>query len=1052
MFSAQDQLKASSPEPVLAVVASFATDPLHPILRFVFDATGMPHRIIFAGYNQVLRELIDPFGSFASHRDGIHVVLLRFSDIIPANVPLHASYDQIAAPILAELIEHVRIHNSRAPSVPLIFVFCPERQENLSHTRHSAVLREAEISLARQLNAEGVKTITSHELLSFYAVNRWDDPIADKLAHIPYTEQGFAVIALTITRKVRSSVAPMFKVLVLDADNTIWTGVVAEDGPAGIVIDEERLEIQRYALTQRAAGVLLCLCSRNSMSDIQEAFKQRSMPLRLNHFSAFRVNFDKKSSNVIDIARELCLGLDSIVFVDDDPIECAEVSIRCRDVLTINLPQNASAAATMLRNLWAFDKWQTTKEDRERASYYSDEKSRNTLRSGSISVSSFLASLRIRIHITEPSDNELSRLAQLTFRTNQFNFTQLRLTENELRDSSFESLKVEVSDRFGDYGIVGLISFRQEDETLIVETFLLSCRALQRGVEYAMMAHLGATASSRGLSFVESRLKYTEKNIPAEQFLRAVGNRWINSYDGGMSVKLPADEAQRVAYDPERLVPSPPLSATTVGRTRVRVPDATRYISAEQTQVTAQVSEISAPTSTMQRDILQFIATELQTPEAVLKGVSRRNLKTSPKQHFNFASLAAAELYLNKMVEEMLGVPIGRADDLFANLSIDSLMLVRITAIVGSRFGWIPEIGTFQEVRTIAGLAQRIWENVGSGERSTDSTLATREDIPGCIHVIRRSGEKRPLFLVRPSSNAGGGLAYLSLAKKIEHTRPIYVFQNRPLLERGLPYKSIREMSHEYLSAMRKLQPHGPYILGGWCLGGKIAFEMANLLAAEGEQISKLLLFDTSAPSDRHDRIKYLRHRTCIKDELGALTQGDHRCNAHALPTLLQREVSPIRRFELLAYYAYENNNPACVDGIFPGLFDIKKLELMPTVAMWQFIYDSLLEAEGMAGSDFQEPAADIRTGYRFLACDHEMDVMYETKWEYPQKATMLVIRGGHVVLSRWKPFLKLEPEVFAFDMKSRYQGVSPHNSMMQDENVSLMSDDLNRLLEEGDC
>ena len=231
---------------------------------------------------------------------------------------------------------------------------------------HVILVDELEAALAAELRAAGAQVITSAELLATYPLSSWDDPAADELGHIPYTEELFAALGAMIARRVRAFVAAPYKVLALDADNTIWSGVVGEDGADGVVIDEGREALQRFALAQRDAGMLLCLCSKNVEEDVAEVFRRRAMPLRQEHLVTSRVNWAPKSENLRSIAAELGLGLEAFIFLDDSLVECAEVRANCPEVLTVQLPAGSAEAAALLRHVWAFDRWKVTDEDKRR--------------------------------------------------------------------------------------------------------------------------------------------------------------------------------------------------------------------------------------------------------------------------------------------------------------------------------------------------------------------------------------------------------------------------------------------------------------------------------------------------------------------------------------------------------------------------------------------------------------------------------------------------------------------------------------------------------------
>src|SRR5207249_8171072 len=182
-----------------------------------------------------------------------------------------------------------------------------------------------------------------------------------------------------------------------------------------------------------AAGMLLALCSKNNPEDVWDVFAQRlDMPLRREHFAAGRLNWRPKSENLKEIAEELHLGLDSFIFIDDNPVECAEVQAHCPEVLTLELPSDCGNTTRFLNHCWVFDRLKVTEEDRRRGEMYLQSQQRESLRSQSMSLADFIAALQLDIQIQTMAPGQLARVAQLTQRTNQFNFTTRRRTENDL--------------------------------------------------------------------------------------------------------------------------------------------------------------------------------------------------------------------------------------------------------------------------------------------------------------------------------------------------------------------------------------------------------------------------------------------------------------------------------------------------------------------------------------------------------------------------------------------------------------------------------------------
>jgi FkbH-like protein len=402
-----------------------------------------------------------------------------------------------------------------------------------------------EREIAQKLStSRGIYVVTSAELAAAYPVAEYADPHADALGHIPYRQEFFNALGTMIARRFYRIQTPPHKVLALDCDQTLWKGVCGEDGALGVNIDSACRALQEFVVAQRDAGILVCLCSKNNQADVWKVFRQNpGMLLKQEHIVASRINWQPKSENLRSLAEELQVGLDSFIFLDDNAIECAEVEARCPEVLTLQLPETEPERSKFLRHVWAFDHLKVTEEDRQRSDFYAQNAQRDVLRRRSLSLDEFLAGLDLQVEIRPLQEADVVRVAQLTQRTNQFNFTTIRRTDSEIEElvhSGAECLTVTLRDRFGEYGLVGVMIFQVHSDALETDTVLLSCRALGRRVEHRMLAHLGQIAQQRGIERVQLRFAPTEKNRPAREFLESLDAVLDNHHGHGLAWDVPA--------------------------------------------------------------------------------------------------------------------------------------------------------------------------------------------------------------------------------------------------------------------------------------------------------------------------------------------------------------------------------------------------------------------------------------------------------------------------------------------------------------------------------
>ncbi|HEY2900311.1 MAG TPA: HAD-IIIC family phosphatase, partial [Polyangia bacterium] len=491
----------SARRPSVVLSATFTVDPLVDPLAVLLGETGLELDVTVAPYAQVFQELLDPGRLFAANRDGVNVVLVRFGDWLrnSAAGPEPASGRILLERNVRDLVAAVRQAAAATPATFVVCV-CPSAPGDVAEREDRVFYTALETRLAQgMIGVPNARLLTEDQTGAFDA-NSVHDAERDRLAHVPYRPVFFASLGRALARLLHALRMPPHKVLVLDCDNTLWKGVVGEDGVHGIEITEAHRHLQTFVVAKKHAGMIICLASKNSEGDVLAVFRERSeMVLQLGDIVATRINWLPKSQNLHALAGELKLGLDSFVFVDDNPVECAEVTATCPGVLVLNLPLDQDPTA-FLRNVWPLDQIDFTDEDGRRTELYRQNLERDRYQRAAPSIGDFVAGLDLSITIAPPRDEQMARVAQLTQRTNQFNFTTLRRTEADLRRLSTGGLvcrAVEVRDRFGDYGLVGVMIVGHDVDALAVDTFLLSCRVLGRGVEHAMVRAVGQMARER---------------------------------------------------------------------------------------------------------------------------------------------------------------------------------------------------------------------------------------------------------------------------------------------------------------------------------------------------------------------------------------------------------------------------------------------------------------------------------------------------------------------------------------------------------------------------
>lgn len=400
--------------------------------------------------------------------------------------------------------------------------------------RLGAVWREANARLLRLMDRHPALTVIDFDPLLGADLPLRDDRLG-VYTHTEFSPEAHAAYARDVAHLLRAATGRAKKCLVLDLDNTVWGGILGDDGIEGIEVagsyrGEAFRRLQRTARQVASQGVLLAAVSKNDLDPVREVLRSHpDMTLREDDFVRVVANWRPKHDNLRELAAELNLGVDSFVFADDSPYECGLVVRELPDVAVVALDEEpALHVEKLLRDGW-FDVRDITVDDLKRPERYREELDRKDFLHGFSSLDDYLRELDVQVRLADASPAELARVSQLTLRTNQFNLTTERLQQSEVAERAAAPgslvLTIRSGDRFGGNGVVGAVLAHREGDELVIDNFLLSCRVFARGIEQACLSAVLGHARDQGLRSVRAGYRPSAKNGKVQDFYPGNGFR-----------------------------------------------------------------------------------------------------------------------------------------------------------------------------------------------------------------------------------------------------------------------------------------------------------------------------------------------------------------------------------------------------------------------------------------------------------------------------------------------------------------------------------------------
>lgn len=527
------------------VLRSFTVEPAIPLLRAEAFVRGIDLTTKIGDFNAFAQEILDSTSDLYRFEPNAAILAARTSDLAPELWNQSPDLSSEAVSGIVQRVSHsfaqwIRAFRERSPAA--LIVHSLEQPARVSAGVLDAQEENSQAAAIQQINRELKQAVSQHHnvyvldydgLVARHGRLRWHDERKWLIARMPVAADHLIYLAREWMRFLVPLSGKTAKVLVTDLDNTLWGGIIGEDGMTGIKLGPEYpgaayQQLQRALLDLSRRGILLAICSKNNPDDALEALKSHpGMLLKPKDFAASRINWTDKAQNLREIASELNLGVDSLAFIDDNPFEREQLRKILPEVTIIDLPQDPLGYAAAVRDCPAFERLALSSEDQQRTTMYAQQRERAQAGENFQSKEDFLRYLEQQAEIAAVSPATLARIAQLTQKTNQFNLTTRRYTEQQITEMAArpecQVLSIKVLDRFGDHGLVGIAITMDEGQSCNIDTFLLSCRVIGRTVETALLSQLADKASSRGCKRLTGWFLPTRKNAPAREFYRQHG-------------------------------------------------------------------------------------------------------------------------------------------------------------------------------------------------------------------------------------------------------------------------------------------------------------------------------------------------------------------------------------------------------------------------------------------------------------------------------------------------------------------------------------------------
>jgi len=524
----------------IAILRNFTVEPLIPVLKGEAIRLGLAPDIYIGDFDAIAESVMNKESDLYSFNPNIIFIAQWAEAISPALTTkfLSLTKDEIEAEILRlistteswfqSMREHsnvpVVINNFLNTNLVTLGVLDYQSEDYQNHTLTK--LNQMLLKMSKKFS--DIYWVDFKDIFSQIGYENSFDERSWQKARAPISKHALLPVGLEYTKFIRALHGKTRKCLVLDCDNTLWGGIVGEDGIDGIKLGVDYpgtsfLAFQQECLNLYHRGVILALCSKNNEADVLQVFAEhKDCVLKEHHFATWQINWDDKATNLVRIAENLNIGIDSLVFVDDNPFECEWVLRELPQVEVVNLSKYPHHYRKELLSPGFFDSLTFSSEDKKRSDLYVQDNYRKRILKNATSFESYLNELGLEAEVGYPCRSDIQRISQLTQKTNQYNLTTHRYTEGDverfLKSDDKEVLYLRLKDRISDLGLIGVAIIQYDGFVANIDSFMMSCRALGRGSEDVLMSIILKRSKQRGCKKLVGTYIKTKKNTQVADF------------------------------------------------------------------------------------------------------------------------------------------------------------------------------------------------------------------------------------------------------------------------------------------------------------------------------------------------------------------------------------------------------------------------------------------------------------------------------------------------------------------------------------------------------